>query len=262
MSLAIHWDDDNGGGFIFLDAVTSYSQDHSGKVTQHPIDAGGNITDHFIRSNSRYKIGAVISGIDISTGTYLIQDAQGNSPYNSNEAPAPVSISSTDQSVLQKFLPDSIGQFLPDSTPDVLADSARIDLTEQIRDALISLTSGEILDVETGRFNPNIQLIDLYEYDGVKLVRVINRLVMTNVSFRETPDSGYGLFCDFSFEQVTFATLMRTVIPADVQQALKKKAEPKSSKGKQDSTPQAEGAGDNPPKPKDVDPSTAANANG
>lgn len=254
MSLAIRWDDDNGGGFIYLDAVTAYSQDYSGKVTNHPIDAGGNVTDHFYRNNARFKIGAVISGIDISTGTYLIQDLEGNSPYNSNDDVNPVSVNSSDQSLLQKFLPDSIGQFLSDSTPEVVVDNARTDLTEQIRDALISLTSGEIIDQQTGQFNPNVQLIDLYEYDGFKLTRVVNRLVMTNVTFRETPDTGYALYCDFSFEQVSFAVLKQTAIPQDVQNALKKKASPKNSKGKQDSKAQDAGTGTNPPEDKDIDP--------
>lgn len=254
MSLAIKWSDDSGGGFIFFDAVSAYSQDYSGKVTNHPIDAGGNITDHYYKSNPRFKIGAVISGVDISTGSYLIQDNEGNFAFNTSFAPNPVSVNSTDQSVLKKFLPDSIGQFLSDSTPDVTMDVARTDLTEQIRDALISLSSGEIINEQTGQFNPNIQLIDLYEYDGYKLTRVVNRLVMTNVTFRETPDTGYALYCDFSFEQVTFALLKKTAIPQDVQSALKKKASPKNSKGKQDSKAQDAGTGTNPPADKNIDP--------
>lgn len=238
MTLALNWNDENGGGFIYLDAVTLYTQDHSGKTTAHPIDYGSNISDHYYKNNPRYKVGAVISGLDISTGSYLVQNNNGDLAYNSNFPPNPVSVNSTDSSVLRKFLPDSLGQFLSDSTPDVVVDAARTDLTEQIRDALISLTSGVVLDQTTGRYNPNIQLIDLYEYDGYKLTRVINRLVMTNVTFRETPDTGYALYCDFSFEQVTFASLKKTQIPQDVQSSLKKKASPKSSKGKQDSTVQ------------------------
>lgn len=244
MSLALRWDDTNGGGFIYLDSVTLYSQDYSGKVTSHPIDAGGTVTDHFIKSNARYKISAVISGIDISTGTYLIQDAEGNYAYNSNLPLTPVSVNSTDSSVLRKFIPDSVGQFLSDPTPEVVTDTARTDLLDQIRDGLISLTSGEILNPETGEFNPSIQLVNLYEFDGYKLNRVINRLVMTGLNFRETPDTGYALYCDFSFEQVTFASLKKTTIPQDVQSSLKKKASPKAAKGKQDSQPQ--GPADNP----------------
>lgn len=70
------------------------------------------------------------------------------------------------------------------------------------------------------------------------LSRVVNRLVMTGLNFRETPDTGYALYCDFTFEQVTFATLKKTNIPSDVQTTLKKKASPKAAKGKQDSQPQ------------------------
>lgn len=239
MSLALRWEDKNGGGFIYLDAVTAYSQDHSGKVTAHSIDAGGVITDHFIKGNARYKISAVISGVDISTGTYLIQDAEGNYAYNSNLPLNPVSVNSTDSSVLRKFIPDSVGQFLSDPTPEVVTDAPRTDLIDQIRDGLISLTSGETLNEETGEFVPNIQLVSLYEYDGYKLNRPpINRLVLTGLNFRETPDTGYALYCDFTFEQVTFAALKKTQIPTDVQTSLKKKASAKAAKGKQDSQPQ------------------------
>ena len=262
MTLALNWNDENGGGFVYLDAVTLYTQDHSGKTTAHPIDYGSNISDHYYKNNPKYKVGAVISGLDISTGSYLVQNAKGDLAYNTNFPPSAVSVNSTDSSVLRKFLPASLGQFLSDSTPDVVVDAARTDLTEQIRDALISLTSGVVLDQTTGRYNPNIQLIDLYEYDGYKLTRVINRLVMTNVTFRETPDTGYALYCDFSFEQVTFASLKKTQIPQDVQSSLKKKASPKSTKGKQDSTIQDASSNEKVEAAPDLDPLGPARANG
>lgn len=238
MSLALRWQDTDGGGFVYLDSVTLYSQDYSGKITSHPIDVGSNVSDHYFKNNPKYKITAVISGVDISTGTYLIQDSAGNVPYNASPAPSAVSVNSTDSSVLKKFIPDSLGQFLSDSTPEVTTDAARTDLIDQIREMLISLTSGELLNQETGEFNPNIKLVELYEYDGYKLNRPINRLVLTSVNFRETPDTGYALYCDFSFEQISFASLKKTQIPKDVQVSIKKKTDSKVSKGKQDSTVQ------------------------
>jgi hypothetical protein len=261
MSFALRWDDNSGGGFIYLDAVTAYTQNYRGKPTAHPIDAGGTITDHFIRSNPTFRVSAVISGVDISTGTYLIRDLEGNAPYNAELPPNPVSIQSTDQSVLSKFLPNSVNQFLSDQTPVVVIDEQRADLTQQIRDALISLTSGEVLDQETGRFQPDIKLLKLYEYDGTRLTRVINRLVMSDLIFRETSESGGGLFCDFSFEQVSFANLKQTQLPTDVQQSLKKKASVKASKGKQDSTVQDPSTGSNPPEEQDLDPLRQARGN-
>lgn len=258
MSFALRWDDETGGGFIYLDAVTAYSQSYRGKATAHPIDAGGNITDHFIKNNPAFRLSAVISGVDISTGIFMIEDLQGNSPYNAIPAPSAVSVNSTDQSVLQKLIPDSIGQFLSDQTPEILIDERRTDLTRQIQDALISLTSGQIVNQETGQYLPQIKILELYEYDNIKLTKVINRLVMTEVTFREAPESGFALFCDFSFEQVTFTTLKKTTIPQEVTKPLSKKASPKNSKGRQDSTPKdvADGEG-----PKDVDPLREAQTN-
>lgn len=262
MSLAIQWGDASiqDGGFIYFDAITAYTQNYKGQVTKHPVDAGGNITDHYIRDNPVFTIGGVITGVDISEGTFLIRDSNGNAPYNSNPAPHAVSVNSTDQSVLQKFIPDSVGQFLSDSTPEVVVDTRRSDLLEQIREALISLVAGEVFNQQTGQFDPNIQLINLFEYDARRLRKIINRLVITNINFKESPETGYGLYCDITFEQVTFVFLKKTDIPKDVQDGLKKKAAPKSSKGKQPSQPQTDGTGKKPPKG-GVDPSREADTN-
>ena len=261
MSLAISWGNESkqDGGFIYLDAVTSYTQNFSGQITKHPIDSGGNVTDHWIRNNPVFSIGAVITGVDISTGTYLIRDDAGNAPLNSSEAPKPVSVNSTDQSVLKKFIPDSIGQFLSDSQPEVIVDARRMDLLGQIRQALVDLTNSITFNEKTRQFDPTIQLVRLYEYDKTRLRKFFDNLVMTKITFKEDPNTGHGLYCDITFEQVTFAFLKKTDIPKDVQDSLKKKATPKASKGKQDSTPQPVGTGNS---PKDTSPLREARANG
>jgi len=200
-------------------------------------------------------VSAVISGADISTNTYLIQDLEGNVPFNSSVAPSAVSVNSTDQSVLKKFLPDSIGQFLSDSTPEVVMDGAREDLLEQVRGSLEQLNSGIVFNEKTGQFDPNIQLVQLYEYDGSLLRKVINNLVVTNLNFKEDPSSGYALYFDMTFEQVTFAFLKKTTVPKDITNSLKKKAAAPSTKGKVDSTPDAGNA------PKDIDPLREARNN-
>lgn len=257
MSLCVKWgEDSNSGGLIFFDAVTSYVKNNKGQVTKHPIALGSSITDHFVKANDVIRISAVISGADISTNTYMIQDLDGNAPYNSFEPPTAVSVNSTDQSVLKKFIPDSIGQFLSDSTPEVVLDSAREDILEQIRDALEKLNSGTAFNDKTGKFDPHIELVKLYEFDGTKLRKIINNLVVTDIIFKEDINTGYALYFDIVFEQVTFAFLKKTTIPKDVTDSLKKKAAPKTTKGKVDSTPDA----GEPPKV-DIDPSIPAQAN-
>lgn len=258
MSLCIKWGVDNtqNQGLIFFDAVMSYVRNNKGQITKHPISLGSSVTDHFIKDNQTITLSAVISGADISTNTYLIQDLDGNAPFNSFAPVTSVSVNSTDQSVLKKFIPDSIGQFLSDSTPDVVMDSAREDLMEQVRDALEQLNSGTIYNEKTGQFDPNIQVVQLYEYDGTLLRKVINNLVVTNINFKEDANTGYALYFDMSLEQVTFAFLKKTTIPKDITASLQKKAAKKDTKGKVDSTPDAGAA------PKDVDPLRQARANG
>lgn len=258
MSLAIKWGVDNtqNQGFVFFDAVVSYVRNNKGQVTKHPISLGSSITDHFLKDNQTITLSAVISGADISTNTYLIQDLDGNAAFNSFQPVTAVSVNSTDQSVLKKFIPNSIGQFLSDSTPEIAMDSAREDLMEQVRDRLEQLNSGVIYNDKTGQFDPNIQIVQIYEYDGTLLRKVINNLVVTNLTFKEDPNSGYALYFDMSLEQVTFAFLKKTTIPKDITTSLQKKASKKDTKGKIDSTPDAGDA------PKDVDPLRQARANG
>lgn len=255
MSLCLKWGDSNTGGMVFFDATISMNRSNKGQVTKHPIALGSFIVDHYIVENKVINLSAVISGADISTNTYLIQDLDGNSPYNSFEPPTAVSVNSTDQSVLKKFIPDSIGQFLSDSTPEVVLDSAREDLLEQIRSAMEGLMSGVIYNDKTGQFDPNIQIVELYEYDGTLLRKITNNLVITDLNFKEDVNTGYALYFDMKLEQVTFAFLKKAVIPKDITDSLKKKAAPKSTKGKADSTPDAGTA------PKDVDPLRQAREN-
>lgn len=238
MSLAIRWGENNAedGGFLYFDAVTAYTQDYTGSVSAHPIDAGASIVDHYIKNNAKFTLSGVITGVDVSTGSYLIQDGEGTFAFNSRFPPTKVSVNSTDNSVLNRFIPASVSQFLPETTPDIVMDAARADVIDQVRDTLIDLTSGSKLNEQTGQFDSNIQIVRLFEYKGTLLNRIINNLVITSIRFNEDANTGSALYCDISFEQVTFAFLKKTELPKDVQQPIKKKAAPKKSVGKCDST--------------------------
>lgn len=248
MSIAIKWGQDNSdsAGMLYMDAVTVYTQNYSGSVTKHPVDSGANITDHYIRDNPTFSISAVITSVDVSTGSYLISDLDGNSPYNVREAPNAVNVESTDKSVLQKYIPDSIGQFLPDSQPEVIVDSARADLLDQIRGALISLTSGVRFNEQTAKLESNIELVQLYEFDESNLLkRIINNLVITSIRFNEDANTGYALYAEIAFEQVTFVTLEKVDIPKAVIAPVQRRASPKKPLGRCDSTERDTNSPDN-----------------
>lgn len=239
MSFGLRWGEDNeeGGGFVFFDAITVSVENYSGQVTKHPVASGASISDHYIRQNPIFTMSTVITGYDISMNSYLIQDLVGNSPYNVNEAPTAVTVSSTDDSVLKQFIPDSIGQFLSSSAPEIVVDGPRLQTLDTVKDAITNLMSGVIFNDKKGKFVPNIQLVRLFEYEGTLLKKILNNLVITNMVFREDVNTGEGIYCDLTFEQVTFATLKKTQLPQDVVNSLKKKSAPKASKGKQDPTP-------------------------
>ena len=243
MSLAIKWGDlskpETDSGLLFFDAVTSFTQSYKGAVTKHPIDKGGNITDHFINENPTFQVSAIFTGVGVGTSLWLITDDESNLANNSFLPPSEVSVNSTDASTLTKFLPDSIGQFLPDRTPSVTMDTSRENILEKIRLDLKNLSNGIKWNEKTNHFDPEIKLITLYEMDkkSGRLVRPLIDLVVTSLSFREDANTGYGLYADISFEQVTFVELVKTAIPKRPKPAVVKKAAPKVDKGTCDSTP-------------------------
>ena len=239
---AIGWESDEiqAGGLIYFDTVTNWNRSYTGQVTKHPVDGSGTITDHYMKNNPVFTMSAVISGTDISTSPINLVDELGNTPYNVKEAPTAVQVGSSDQSLLSKFIPNVFGQFLPDRLPEVIMDEGFGDSIEEIQDILINLQSGEGYNQITGKFETLIRPVTLYETSGSTLVRKLpaanSYLVITAINFREDTESGYALFADITFEQVRVANLQRVVIPKDVRVTLKKKATPKKSLGKCDST--------------------------
>lgn len=267
MSFALKWeaDETQAGGLIYFDAVTSYTESFKGSVTKHPVDGSGNISDHYINSNPTFTLSVVISGADISLTTFALSDQDSDKPTNARPAPTGVSVTSSDQSLLSKFLPNVIGQFLPDTLPTVIMDGESegrppkeeksyesgitegliveeeevptppntrgldSSYTEDIRDTLSNLQSGEGYNLITGKWEASIRTVALYETGStLNLVKKLpsnsnSHLVITSIDFREDTETGYALFADITFEQVTFVELKKTLLPKDVQTKLKPK---------------------------------------
>ena len=257
MTLAIKWGDQTSdvSGMIYFDAVTLYNRSYTGQVTKHPIDLGGNITDHFIRENPRFTLSGVISSVDIDTQMWVLPALyEEGTVVNQRPYVQPVQVQSSNLSMISNMLPASISQFVGAAKPEVTLDVARQEDREAIRDLLTSLIDGVRINDETGQFDPYIHIIQLLEFDGLNLRRSTDNLVITSIAYNESPDSGEALYVDLQIEQVTFAYLKKTEIPQDVQASLQKKAASKSTKSKADSkaTDVGEANGSNPGP--DVDP--------
>lgn len=232
MSLAIQWgyyDSDTNPpvteGFLYFSAVSSYKQSYTGSVSKHPIDGGGNITDHFTKENPIITISAVLSGVDISTKYKAIVDNNGNTPTNLKNAPDSVKVNSTDKSLVS-LLPASIGQFFTPQKPKVVLAAQSVDTLDEIKNNLTEL------------FNNNkIELVKLFEYQGNNLRnKPIENLVITSLVFSEDVNSGQGLYFDITLEQITFASYKKTPIPNNIKLS-GVTSEGTADKGKIDSTP-------------------------
>jgi hypothetical protein len=239
MSIALQWgyyDSDTNPpltqGFLYFDAVTSLRKSLTGSVSKNPIDGGGNIADHFTRENPIVNLSGVISGVDISSKYKNIQDPNGNTPTNIKAAPAAVKVNSSSNPLLD-LLPASVGQFFRPSAPAIVMAAQSSETLKTIQQQLESLFS-----------DGAVQLVTLYEYYGNNLKREpLENLVMTSLSFTDTPETGNALTCEITLEQVTFSSAKKAQIPENISAALVSedladRASGTDNMGKQDSTVQ------------------------
>lgn len=205
MSLAIKFGDmddpTSSSGFIYMDAVTQYTRDFKGSVTSHPIGSGGKISDHFIRDNPVYSFTGVISGADISIGREYILGESGDVPMNVFPDIPEVKIKGNENDLLS-LLPDSVSQFFVDAEASVsVSNTRRRDTLIRVRSLLESLFDKD-----------GLSLVTLYEYKSNKLDRFIDPLVMTSLSFSESPDSGLALYINVTLEKISFTELKKTTL--------------------------------------------------
>lgn len=256
MTLALRWGIDETeevGGFIYFDAVSLYTRNFRGQVTKHPVDGGGRITDHFIKENPVYNISAVISGVDVSGENLLISDTDGVVPFNYDPVIEQAIVEDTGLvNKLKKFIPNSIGQFIPDTESEVVTLQAERNNKALDVDALLQgLLTGKRFNPATNQLDPYVQVVRLYEYTDFGIAKIVEDLVLTSLVIREDVNTGEGLFCDLTLEQVEFVSLQRVEVPQNIRSSLAGKASTKAAKGKQDSTVKDVGDKDG---PKDVDP--------
>jgi hypothetical protein len=244
MSLAIKFGDNDDpnqlSGFIYFDVVTKFSKQLSGRVTAHPLDAGANITDHYISENLKFSIAGVISSADIS-GIPSQIFVDGESPLNVNPQAQAVVVNDSFSGVLQ--FASSVGpQFSNSASETVTVDSRqRTEYREQINALITKLMTGLVYNDQEKKLRNRMTLITLYEFIGDILNIESSDLVMTSCSFDEDPDTGSGLYVTMNLERVSFVTLQKTELPKDVSSSMSKAAQSTSKKSKADGTEKTPG---------------------
>lgn len=208
MSIAVKFGDllnpDQLSGFIYLDAVTNYSKSFGGRITEHPVETGVSISDHFVSENPKFRVNGVISGVDLSPipSTFFLDD---QNPLNANPPAPPITISDSGSS-LKKFLPDVVTQFLPKTSLTVSGDVIRQDHRQEVETLLETIMNGLYYNEHRKRQENRMTLSTIYEMDGNSISKSYTNCVLTSYDVREDVGSGDALFLELSFEQVRFAT--------------------------------------------------------
>lgn len=217
-------------GFIYLDAVVSYTKTLSGKVTSFPVDSGVQISDHFISNNQKISFEAIVSDVDITGYSDLVQ-IDGEKPMNAHPRPAQPTI--TGQSSALQYLPSAARQFFERSEASVTAPSEAQNNSPAVEALLTDLMRATFYNEADKKWRNKMTFTTLYEMSGTNFVNALTDLVITDVVFTETPDSGDALTMSFSLEKVRLVTLDKTEMPKKAKPAVKKKVASKESQGKQ-----------------------------
>jgi len=237
MSLAIKFGDSTDetslSGAIYFDVVTNYTKNLSGKVTEHPIEAGASITDHYISRNPIYSVSGIISHIDFSPVASMLS-LDGETVFNNQVPPAPVVINDLGAG-LAKVIPGVVGQFLQLNKPSVLLDSSeRFNYKLSLENFFETVMHGMFYNETRKRWENRMTPCILFELEGSVPNKPIPNLICTSVAINEDENSGDALVLNITFEQVTFVTLEKVDAPKPQKKSPTARATAeKSNKGNQ-----------------------------
>lgn len=241
MSLVLQFGNNGGpeeiSAVYYINVVESYTKTVNGKLSKHPLDSGVNISDHFISENMVFNIRGVITSADITFDAYTTSfAATGANNIERTEPPVAVSVDGS-KTLLNKFLPDAIGQFLSPLEPEVIGDETEVvesgpSFSEFIEKMILDV----IYNPTTRTYRTSITPVSLYELEGGQYSKApYTKLVVTDFKVNETPDTGNGCHFDMTLEQARLVELRKEGLPQDVADEVKRQSVPTNNKGKADS---------------------------
>lgn len=228
IALKIGNEDSQVQGFIYLDAVTKYGRNLSGKVTSFPMDSGSNVSNHFISNNQKFTISCVISDVDITGVSDRVRLGE-LKPLNAKPQPSVPDIAPSENSL--SFLPSAVKQFFSRSSPTV-----GVDLESKSNIAIIEMLFEELMrgvyyNSADNRWRNKVTVTTIYEMDGADFSNARTDLIITDIDFEEDPDSGDALFVSMSLEKVRFAVLEITEVGRNANTTTQNKVSDTKNKG-------------------------------
>jgi len=225
--------------FIYLDVVTKYSQTLSSKVSQHPVDGLGVISDHITQENPKLSITGFLSGADFNFSKPRLSSEDrgfigiGQIVVDSDIA-TEIQVSNDDNPT--NLLPDVVGQFFSDTLPEVTG------LSENRKDSYTE--KALFLKLESLYLNRDV--LSVFEFnDGAVVDSFLVDVVITNLTIKESTETGDALAFDITLEQITFAKLLETRVPVDVAEDRQNQVKEEAAKGDKSTNEVAADEGEN-----------------
>ncbi len=209
---------------LWLDAVIGIGEQYVGSLTNHPIESGATITDHFILSNDTLSLTAVVSNYDFLIGRNTVGDLTGVIVTSSQEA-TPVVVNYNSPGVLSKVVPEAISNLVSPSLPEaVFATRGEVSNEETIKAFLKILQKRAEI----------VSILGFDETKGFVLVEDYTDFVITNLSFSRSPDDIDALVFSCSFEKPKFVSTQRAAVPTTVTKGLENQMKNKGNAGSGD----------------------------
>lgn len=217
MTIAIKFGDSQDvqsvSGVIYFDAVTKWEKTYGGKTTQHPIESGASITDHYISDNKKYKLSGVISSVDFSPLPSMIV-LDGENVSNINPQPTPVQVMGDNP--FSNLIPDILSQILGTATPSISMDNyERVNHGAAVEGVMEQILHGLYYNQDEHRLENKMTLTTLFEMENGSTMpsKTIENLVITKFGVSEDPETGDALQCEMELEQVSFVMLQDAEAP-------------------------------------------------
>jgi|SRR5690625_1243713 len=218
MTIAIKFGDvndpDSVSGVVYFDAVVKYGKQYGGRVASHPIEAGANITDHYISQNKKYQVQGVISEVDFSPLSTLVA-FDGEAPMNAATPPSPVTVGGVNE--WRSLIPDVVSQFLGNSYPNAEADRfERTNFYSQVEEAMEEILHGLYYNQERERLENRATLVTMFEMEGNSVIpsKTIENLLITSFRINEEEETGSAMFFEMTLEQVMIVSSEQAEAPS------------------------------------------------
>lgn len=225
--------------FIYLDVVTKYSQTLSSKVSQHPVDGFGVVSDHVTQENPKLKITGFLTGADFNLSKpRLTPEERGfigiDQVVVESDIASAITVTSEDSPT--DLLPNIAGQFFTDTLPEIEGISEDRDDSYSEKALFLKLESLYI----------NKEVLSVFEFDDGSVVEsFLPDVVITNLTIKESPETGDALAFDLTLEQLTFSYLIETRVPVDVAEEQQQQVAEEAAKGDKSTDEVAADEGEN-----------------